>query len=238
MEEKEKSIMRTAPQISRYENDENTDKKPFFKAIIFKRPKKMLIAVSLIIILLLIITILIESAISPHIIALCENAARQSIDQCINESIEELAEKGFSDYGKLISLKYDKSGKISSITVNTKNALLLRTHFEKTLNEKLSENRNIKVKIPFGSLLGINLFSDKGIKISISLSPISSSIGELKSDMLGQGINQISHKLYIEADIGTVIVIPGRSFTKEYTRNILIAENIIMGEVPEFYLKK
>lgn len=58
---------------------------------------------------------------------------------------------------------------------------------------------------------------------------------ELKSEFKTAGINQTLHQIYLDITCNVSILTPFNSTTEEIKNQILIAESIIVGEIPSSY---
>jgi len=86
-----------------------------------------------------------------------------------------------------------------------------------------------------GSFTGVKLLSGRGPGIKIRISSIGNVKTDLKSEFSSKGINQTLHRVYLEVDSEISILTPFDSITKSISNQILIAENIIIGDIPETY---
>lgn len=57
----------------------------------------------------------------------------------------------------------------------------------------------------------------------------------MKSEFFAKGINQTLHRVYLTVDCEVSILTPFDSITKKISNQILIAENVIIGRIPETY---
>ena len=69
----------------------------------------------------------------------------------------------------------------------------------------------------------------------IRISSIGNINTELKSEFSAEGINQTLHRVYLKADCELSILTPFNNITKKITNQVLIAENVIVGHIPETY---
>ena len=86
-----------------------------------------------------------------------------------------------------------------------------------------------------GSFTGVKLLSGRGPGIKIRISSIGNVKTDLKSEFSSKGINQTLHRVYLQVDSEISILTPFDSITKSISNQILIAENIIIGDIPETY---
>lgn len=87
----------------------------------------------------------------------------------------------------------------------------------------------------FGSFTGIKLLSGRGPGIKIKISSIGNVKTDLKSEFSSKGINQTLHRVYLKVDCEVSILTPFNNITKSISNQILIAENVIVGDIPQTY---
>lgn len=81
----------------------------------------------------------------------------------------------------------------------------------------------------------MKLLAGHGPTIHIKISSIGNINTDLKSEFSAQGINQTLHRVYLQVDCEVSILTPFNNITKRITNQVLIAENIIVGHIPETY---
>lgn len=87
----------------------------------------------------------------------------------------------------------------------------------------------------FGSFTGFKLLSGKGPGVPIRISSIGNVETELKSEFTAQGINQTLHRVYLQVECEISILTPYNSISEKIKNQVLIAENIIVGKIPNTY---
>ena len=58
---------------------------------------------------------------------------------------------------------------------------------------------------------------------------------DLKSEFISAGINQTLHRIYLEIKCKVVILTPFETIEQEIFNQVLLAEGLIIGEVPSSY---
>ena len=86
-----------------------------------------------------------------------------------------------------------------------------------------------------GSFTGFKLLAGKGPGVKIEIASIGDVETDLKSEFTAQGINQTLHRIYLQVKCKVNILTPFQDLEKEITNQILLAENIIVGHIPESY---
>ena len=87
----------------------------------------------------------------------------------------------------------------------------------------------------YGSFTGFNLLSGRGPGVKIRISTIGNVKTDLKSEFISQGINQTLHRIYLRVDCQVSILTPFDNITQNITNQILISENVIVGNIPDTY---
>ena len=87
----------------------------------------------------------------------------------------------------------------------------------------------------FGSFTGFKLLSGKGPGVSIKISSIGNVETDLRSEFKAQGINQTLHRVYLQVKCEVNILTPYDNITEKIANQILIAENVIVGRIPNTY---
>lgn len=58
---------------------------------------------------------------------------------------------------------------------------------------------------------------------------------DLRSEFAAQGINQTLHRVYLQVKCQVSILTPFDNITKDITNQVLLAENVIVGTIPNTY---
>ncbi|MEG2814367.1 MAG: sporulation protein YunB, partial [Oscillospiraceae bacterium] len=92
-----------------------------------------------------------------------------------------------------------------------------------------------KFYISIGTLLGNNIFSGKGKKIGFSIEPTGFLESDIKSEFSQAGINQTKHNIVLNLKLNVTTIVPFKSACTTVSTNMIIAETVIVGEVPQYY---
>ncbi len=71
------------------------------------------------------------------------------------------------------------------------------------------------------------------IKMKISSSGNVST--DLRSEFIEKGINQTMHRIYLQIDCNVNILTPVKTIEKSISNQVLLAENVIIGQIPSTY---
>ena len=199
-----------------------------------KYKRKISIWASVILIVTL-ICLMFKNSINTVIADTIELKSKALATKAMNSAIADVVINSIV-YEDLVNIITDELGNISMIQANSLEINNLSKDLAQTTEIKIEEYGRTGVSIPIGSFTGIPLFVGRGPKVNLKVNPIGAVNCSFLSQFESAGINQTNHKIYlkISADVG--VVLPLLSTKYNTTRQVLISESIIVGQVPEVYL--
>lgn len=192
----------------------------------------------LIFVVVFIITILfyLTYVVNPLIVKASEAKIRSITQQSLSSSI--LSVISNSDiYDDIINYQYDDNNKISMITVNTFNVNTLTRQISLQAQTNLDNTSEAGIDVHLGAFFGLPVFANIGPLVKFSLSPIGTVLISFRSEFTTAGINQTHHKIYVNVESSVFVILPTASPEVLTSTEILIAECVIVGEVPTTYLQ-
>ena len=176
-----------------------------------------------------------EKTVKPAVSSSAEFKTRMVIEKLVIQSVQEVTEKAQSKDAEIIHTTLDENGKISIITLDTNLLNLIGTEVSRVINENISETKEYIAYVNLGTILSSRVLSQ--ILPSIELRVIPSGVSDISyaTEFESAGINQTKYKVYINIDTEARLRIPFMT-ERIYTENtILIAEAVIVGDVPDTY---
>ncbi|MDR0975692.1 MAG: sporulation protein YunB [Christensenellaceae bacterium] len=138
-------------------------------------------------------------------------------------------------FRSLTEISY-QNGKISNITLNSFEINKLLRGVATVANENLENKLRKKIGIPLGTLSGISILNDRGRIIGVKMRPLGFIKCVPESEFTGAGINQTRHRIKVKIQTSAELVWFGERPKISANLEILLCENIIIGEVPESIL--
>ena len=105
------------------------------------------------------------------------------------------------------------------------------------VQKKLQELGNERFNIPFGQALGSKLLASYGPLIRVVIVPIGTVRISVADDFEEAGINQTKHRLLLDVKTKVKVVVPLASSEAVVETQVPITETVIVGEVPQTYVK-
>ena len=208
----------------------------FPKIVIYKENKRKINKLNIILIffiILVIINLLIIKAISPVFNKLCEDKAKGvAILICNTNTSECIKQYNYSDF---IIIHMDDDKNIRMLEANMKNINLVISNITEKIQKEINNSQNEELYISSGSFTGVSLLSGRGPKIPIKISTIGNVNTELKSEFFSKGVNQTIHRLYLKINCEISVLTPFNTINEEINNQFIIAENIIVGNLPQTY---
>lgn len=174
----------------------------------------------------------IDGRIKPKVKEICTYYCKMQLSQILNDSVEETIVNNNLEYSD-IAVRLMDGNKVSAVEIRTENVNKIKSQIIKKIHEKLNEKSNNEISIPIGSISDSFFLSGKGPKIKIKFLPEASVNTDLKSDFSSSGINQTCHTISIDIKAETVVVLPSESFVVSVDSECILAESIIIGNVPD-----
>ena len=79
------------------------------------------------------------------------------------------------------------------------------------------------------------MFNDRGPRIPLRVTMSGNALTTMNSAFSSAGINQTSHQIELEVTVRIYAAIPGFRSSIETTTNYLVAETVLVGEVPDSF---
>lgn len=180
---------------------------------------------------------ILQLMIRPNIINVCEYNSKavtiSLIDDAINERLVELGSD--ADYGNLVKLSYTSDGKVASIESNTKLINRIKNDMLTEINDRLMKGETENVDLTVGTLSGIPLFHGSGPTVRMEVEPKGYADAVFISEFTDAGLNQTLHRMIMRTTVSVTAFIPMYSVETKVSGDFLIAETVIVGNVPESF---
>jgi sporulation protein YunB len=137
---------------------------------------------------------------------------------------------------QILSPSYDKDGKINMIKTDALVMNQISTNISNSVQQKIINLKNQSFTIPLFSALNSQLFANKGPLLKFTILHQGSVLVDFITEFEESGINQTRYKIYITVGVDMRIISPVITSTISVTNNVLIAEVVIVGDVPQSYM--
>ncbi len=177
----------------------------------------------------------VENNFRPLVLSLAEARSAALASQVLLGAMAEAMGDGVG-YDDLMNVRMDNDGQVALLSANTVRMNMLADRAGIAALTSLGQMTSERVSVPLGAALGLSLFAGSGPDIPVSIVPVGSVRTEFATEFEACGINQTRHKVYLQLTASIRIVIPTGAKTADVTANMLVAESIIVGGVPEGFV--
>ena len=152
----------------------------------------------------------------------------------INKVIAQVMQEGDYDGDYFVTFSKNDRGEVTAISsnmarINALSAMILDRVVGAT------DNRTLTVEIPLGNLTGISLLMGRGPSVPVQIITLTSSRVEFNNSIVTAGINQTKHQINLDVKVDIDILIPWATESAQVVTEVLIADTIVVGQVPETY---
>ncbi len=171
------------------------------------------------------------------IIELAETQLRNSTSDLINDAVDKQIELGNIQYDRMVYFEKDLNGRITALKTNMSEVNRLKTDILTLINDEILALDTSDLGIPIGSLILPEMFSGKGLQIPVLIHSIRNSDASFSSTFTQAGINQTLQQLNMEVLVDVTILVLGETCSFTVATQVVVAETVIVGQVPETYLQ-
>lgn len=155
----------------------------------------------------------------------------------INDAIDRQIEAGDIQYDRIVYFEKDLDGAITALKTNMSEVNRLKTNTLNIINDEILELDQSDIGVPIGSVFLPEFFSGRGMTIPVQIIAIRNSDGYFESHFTQAGINQTLHRLNMCVLVDVSILVLGRSASFTVSSEVVVAETIIIGDVPNTFLQ-
>lgn len=171
------------------------------------------------------------------IYGLAETQIRNATSDLINDAIDKQIEDGSIQYDRIVYFEKDLDGRITALKTNISEVNRLKTDILNLINDEILALDSSDLGIPLGSLFFPEIMSGRGPEIPVRILSIRNSDASFSSNFTEAGINQTLQQLTMHVIVDVSILVLGETSSFTVSSEVVVAETIIVGQVPDTYLQ-
>ena len=173
------------------------------------------------------------SFINPIFETLCEDKAKSVATLITNEETTNIMKK--YNYDTFFTIEKDEKGNVQMINANVLKINEVTSDIAINIQNRLDEKQKNNIYISSGAITGVRFLSGFGPKITLRISSSGNVDTDLRSEFISQGVNQTMHRVYLDIKTNVNILTSFKTIQKTIENQVLIAENVIVGDIPSTY---
>lgn len=168
---------------------------------------------------------------------LAQTSVKNATSDLANDAVAQQIENGNIQYDRIVYFEKDINGRITALKTNIGEVNHLKTDILNIINGRILALDAADIGIPIGSLFLPEFFSGKGPAIPVHILAIRNSDATFSSNFIQAGINQTLHQLVMEVNVEAAVLVLGETSTFQVSSQIVVAETVIVGEVPNTFIQ-
>lgn len=196
---------------------------------------KILIIVGAVLAAVIVAVVFFQKNVTKILYRLSEASVQSMTVISVNEAVSETLER--IDYDSLVTVTHGRDGAVTGISANAQKVNLLARTTATLSMANLSARSENGIKVPVGAFTGIEFLAGFGPKVTFKIISVSRVSCEFESAFSSAGVNQTRHSVYMDVEATVTVVMPSGSKEISSVTEVLVAESVIVGEVPDVFLQ-
>jgi sporulation protein YunB len=157
------------------------------------------------------------------------------VTKSVNQTVNGIIAGGGYSFDYFMTLEKNADGQVVAASSNMAHINALSTEIlDKVI--KSTDSGALTVKIPLGNLTGMSLLMGRGPGVPVKIIYLTSSRVDFKNEISSAGINQTKDQLNLEITVDVDILVPWRTVSSQVVTEVMIADTVIVGQVPDTYV--
>jgi sporulation protein YunB len=202
--------------------------------VVKRKGKKRLIATAIFLLIFFLAYFYLFTIVRPLVTDIAETRARAETMNSINDAAQKI--KNFAAFHEnFYNYEKNSAGEVVLVTANTAAINQLYILAQTEIQRSLNALNNSVIAVPLGAFTGFAVLSAFGPDIQVFYNAVGTAEAVWSSFFYSEGINQTIHRVILRVQTRVAILIPLRATDIYISTDIVIAENLIIGRVPEIY---
>lgn len=163
------------------------------------------------------------------------NRSKIVANAVINDIVSKYLKENKITYSDLIRINSTGEGRVTSVEFDTITLTKIKSGIITLIQDEICSRESQVLSVPIGTLTGNQYLSNRGPKINIAFKMSSAVYSKISSKFTSAGINQTLHTITLDVKTDVYFVMPWYRSSGEFQTDFLLAETIIVGEVPDAY---
>ena len=181
------------------------------------------------------ILLLVDIRVRPIIEKTAAYQSKVLATRIINDTVYSELENSDYGYEDLVTVTHNSDNTVSSIESNMVSINRIKAKITKSVNDELEKIDQHDLSLALGTVSGFTSLYNQGPLIPVRVQPEGYVETALISDFQSAGINQTLHRILLTVNVEISAIIPGYTASAYVKTSFVIAETVIVGDVPGAY---
>ena len=173
----------------------------------------------------------------PAVIAVaCDHLSNQISGQIHDVVNAELEEEELS-YDAICTVLRDSDGNITALQTNMARVNLLKSTVTTEVAQEFDHSLMAeRFEIPLGSVLPGMMLAGYGPNIRVTVMSVGNISAEFQNEFFAAGMNQTLHRVVLTVTSELRLLLPGGIYEFTDETRMILAETVLLGQVPQSYV--
>ena len=199
--------------------------------------RRFLLRLLIVVVLAVVILFVFRYKYLDSVVGLAETMVKNATSDLINDAIDQQIATGDVHYDRIVYFEKDLNGGITALKTNMSEVNRLKTSILNIINDEILELDTEDLGIRLGSLILPEIWAGKGPALPVNILSIRNSDASFSSNFTQAGINQTLHQIIMQVSVDVAVLVFGETNYFTVNSQVVIAETIIVGKVPETLLQ-
>lgn len=181
------------------------------------------------------ILVLVDMRVRPIIEKTAAYQSKVLATRIINDTVYTELENSDYEYDDLVTVTYNSDNLVSAIESNMVSINKIKAKVTKSVNDELTKIDQHDLSLALGTVSGFTSLYNQGPLIPVKVQPEGYVETSLISAFQSAGINQTLHRILLTVNVDISAIIPGYTASATVETTFVIAETVIVGNVPGAY---
>lgn len=181
--------------------------------------------------------VLLDIPIRPVVRENAKYIVKNEVTLMINECVAGYLQENNIAYTDLITVSLNDKKEVTAVGTNTIAVNKLKTDITNAIANELKDSRGEKIRVSLGNLFDSYVLDYIGIEFQVKLTDYGFIETDILSSFKSSGINQTIHRINLKIKVEINVNIGTLYQTETVETEILLAETVLLGNVPEMYIK-
>ncbi len=175
------------------------------------------------------------SFVRPLVMSVANTHLKNTAVRIINTAVLKNLSDGSADYSDIVTMSKDANERVSALSVNFSQVNKIKAGLTLDILNGITKSDRADIAIPLGNFFSNEFMWGTGPKIPFKIMPNPTVDVNFRDDFTSAGVNQTVHKIYLDVDANVSAAVPAVKTGARVKTSFLIAQTVIVGEVPETY---
>ena len=202
-----------------------------------KKPFKRFFSFILILLILITIILYYNLVILKQIFSICADYTYTYSTESVNSAVLISLDDNIK-YSDLDIVEKNSGGDIVLMTTNSLKVNSINREVASATSSLLKHKLSKGIPVPLLAFTGVSFLSGYGSNVNLKIINSVSVLCTFSSRFTAVGINQTLHSIYLNVESVVNIKVPFNNHKEKCSSQILISETVLVGKVPDIYLKE